>query len=67
MALSKSSLKNRIETEMTAQGFNLTNPYCEASKMAEALANAIIDEITTNAVCTGTDNPSGDSHALAVT
>ena len=61
MALSKASLKSRIETEMTAQGFNITNPFCEASKMAEAIANAIIDEITTNATCFGTDS-NGDTH-----
>ena len=62
MALSKASLKSRIETEMTAQGFNITNPFCEASKMAEAIANAIVDEIITNAKCNGVDS-NGDTHA----
>lgn len=63
MALSKSGLKTRITSELTALGFNLTNaPYTE--KMAEAIANAVIDEITTNAVVlttgvTGTGSPGG--------
>ena len=49
MALDKTSLKTRITTELTSQGFNLTNaPMTE--KMAEAIANAVIDEITINAV-----------------
>jgi hypothetical protein len=49
MALSKSGLKTRITTELTAQGFDLGNAPM-AEKMAEAIANAVIDEITTNAV-----------------
>lgn len=63
MALSKSGLKTRITLELTALGFNLTNaPYTE--KMAEAIANAVIDEITTNAVvlttgATGSGPPGG--------
>jgi hypothetical protein len=67
MAMSKASLKARIITEMDAQGFTTSNPFSEAQKMAEALANAIIDEIITNAVASGTDTPSGDSHALVIT
>lgn len=62
MALDKSSLKVRIIAEMDAQGFITSEPLCEASKMAEALANAIIDEITINAQCNGKDT-NGDDHA----
>jgi len=62
MALSKSSLISRIETEMTAQGFNITDTNCVATQLATAIANAIIDEITTNAVCSGVDS-NGDSHS----
>lgn len=54
MALSKASLKSRIVTELTAQGFNLASPYSYATKMAEAIANAVVDEITTNAVTSTT-------------
>lgn len=50
MALNKTTLKTRMETEAIAQGFNITDPNCSASKLFEALANAIIDELTIAAV-----------------
>ena len=49
MALSKSSLKSKIETELQAQGFVLGGEFAMASKLAEAIANAVVDEITQNA------------------
>ena len=50
MALSKSSLKEKLETELQAQGFVLTGEFAMAGKFAEAIANAVVDEITQNAV-----------------
>jgi len=51
MALSKSGLKTRIINEFDAQdSVNTSNGFSYISKFAEALANAIIDEITSNAV-----------------
>lgn len=50
MAITKASLQTKIETELTSQGFDLTDPYSYASKMADAIATAVISEITTNAV-----------------
>ena len=49
MAITKASLKTKLEAELTAQGFQLTGEFAMASKMAEAIANAVIDEITQNA------------------
>lgn len=49
MALSKVSLKQKIETEMKAQGFVLEGEFAMAGRMAEAIANAVVDEITQNA------------------
>jgi len=49
MAISKSSLKNKIESELESAGFVLTGEHAQASAMAQAIANAIIDEITSNA------------------
>ena len=49
MAITKASLKAKLETELTAQGFQLTGEFAMASKMAEAIANAVIDEIIANA------------------
>ncbi|EPH6376559.1 hypothetical protein ACS0KR_004109 [Vibrio alginolyticus] len=49
MAMSKASLKQKLETELQAQGFVLTGEFAMAGKMAEAIANAVYDEITQNA------------------
>lgn len=50
MALSKTSLKQKLETELKAQGFVLDGEFAMAGMMAEAIANAVVDEITQNAV-----------------
>lgn len=49
MALSKSQLKNRIVAEMEAMGANSTGEHSWVEKMAQALANAVVDEIQSNA------------------
>ncbi|MFW1315385.1 hypothetical protein ACEWBY_09390 [Vibrio parahaemolyticus] len=49
MAMSKESLKAKLESELQAQGFVLTGEFAMAGKMAEAIANAVYDEITQNA------------------
>jgi hypothetical protein len=49
MALSKSSLKQRIITELEGQGFVTEGIHARADELATALANAIVDEIQTNA------------------
>lgn len=48
MAMDKTGLKGRIEAELVAQGFVITGVNAYASKMAEAIANAVIDEIVEN-------------------
>lgn len=52
MALSKTSLKQKLETELKAQGFVLDGEFAMAGMMAEAIANAVVDEITQNAIVT---------------
>ncbi|KPL96997.1 hypothetical protein [Vibrio splendidus] len=52
MALSKTSLKQKIETELKDQGFVLDGEFAMAGMMAEAIANAVVDEITQNAKVT---------------
>ncbi|PMN68424.1 hypothetical protein [Enterovibrio norvegicus] len=49
MALSKSSLKGKIITELKGQGFTTEGEHAFVAKMAEAIANAVVDEITNNA------------------
>ncbi|MDQ2216407.1 hypothetical protein [Vibrio parahaemolyticus] len=50
MAMSKASLKEKLESELQAQGFVLTGEFAMAGKMAQAIANAVVDEITQNAM-----------------
>ncbi|MDO6706131.1 hypothetical protein [Photobacterium sp. 1_MG-2023] len=54
MALNKESLKVRLEVELQAQGFEMSGEFAMAAKMAEAIANAVVDEITQNAEVSGT-------------
>ncbi|OBT07602.1 MULTISPECIES: hypothetical protein [Vibrio] len=49
MALSKMSLKTKIETELKAQGIVIEGKHAQASKFAIAVANAVVDEINQNA------------------
>ncbi len=49
MTLSKVSLTVKLETELKAQGFVLDGEFAMAGKFAEAIANAVVDEITQNA------------------
>ncbi|WP_457634733.1 hypothetical protein [Persephonella sp.] len=53
MALDKVSLKNRIINELQAQGFNINGKGRDninwIDKFAQAIANAVIDEIQQNA------------------
>ena len=48
MALDKTSLKEKIETELQAQGIVITGEHAQASKFAIAIANAVVDEISEN-------------------
>ncbi len=66
MALSKSGLTSRIITELQAQGFITVGTFAFVQKLAEAISNAVIDEIQANAKAVGTDT-GGDSHNLDIT
>lgn len=49
MALNNASLRDKIIAELTAQGFVTSGEHAMAQKMAQAIANAVISEIQTNA------------------
>lgn len=49
MALSKAQLKNRIISEMQSQGATVTGEHSWVTRMAEAIANAVVDEVQANA------------------
>ncbi|MEZ9340662.1 hypothetical protein AB4176_22700 [Vibrio splendidus] len=65
MAISKASLKQKIETELKAQGFVLDGEFAMAGMMAEAIANAVVDEITQNAQVAVTGGSSGGSYKVS--
>lgn len=49
MALDKDSLKGRIVSNMVSAGANAQGEHSWVEKMAEAIAEAVIDEVTENA------------------
>lgn len=49
MSLNKAQLKQRIIENLSILGFSVDNPYCRVSDLAQAIANAVVDEITENA------------------
>ncbi len=64
MALSKSSLKQKLETELRAQGFVLDGEFAMAGMMAEAIANAVVDEMTQNAKANVQGGSSAGEHPI---
>ncbi|PTP93476.1 hypothetical protein [Vibrio splendidus] len=64
MALSNTSLKQKLETELKAQGFVLDGEFAMAGMMAEAIANAVVDETTQNAQVEVTGGSSAGSYSV---
>ncbi|GAK14861.1 hypothetical protein JCM19053_4733 [Vibrio sp. JCM 19053] len=64
MAMSKASLKEKLESELQAQGFVLTGEFAMAGKMAEAIANAVYDEIIQNAEVPVTSGSSAGTYQV---
>ncbi|TMX39770.1 hypothetical protein DA096_26155 [Vibrio rotiferianus] len=64
MALTKTSLKQKLETELKAQGFVLDGEFAMAGKFAEAIASAVVDEVTENAQIDITTGSSKGSYSV---
>ncbi|MGF1702971.1 hypothetical protein L4D09_22025 [Photobacterium makurazakiensis] len=64
MALSKSSLKQRIISELQTKGFVTEGEFAQAGNMAEAIANAVVDEITQNAKADVKGGSSEGQHSI---
>lgn len=64
MALSKASLKQKLETELKAKGFVLDGEFAMAGMMAEAIANAVVDEINQNAKANVKGGSSAGEHPI---
>lgn len=65
MAISKGSLKQKIETELKAKGFVLDGEFAMAGMMAEAIANAVVAEITQNAEVQVTGGSSAGTYKVS--
>ena len=64
MALSSASLKSKIDQELVNAGFVIEGEHAQASAMAQAIANAIVDEITSNAVVVVSGGSSSGNHQV---
>ncbi|WP_302141740.1 hypothetical protein [Halomonas alkalicola] len=49
MALSKSSLEERVASELAALGATRQGEHSWVNRLAKAIANAVVDEIQSNA------------------
>jgi hypothetical protein len=64
MAITSASLKSKIETQLTAQGFEINGEHAMVSKMAQAIAIAVVDEITSNAEVVISGGSSSGNYAV---
>ncbi len=69
MALDATRLRDSIDTKLAA----LLPDYASSTSrdaiktgLMQAIAEAVVEEITTNARATGTDTPTGDTHDLVI-
>ena len=65
MALSKESLKAKIVLELNAKGFVTEGEFARSAEMAEAIANAVVDEITQNATVLINAGSSAGSYSVS--
>ncbi|NOH68758.1 hypothetical protein [Vibrio rotiferianus] len=65
MTLSKGSLKSKIIKELESKGFVTSGEFAQAGNMAEAIANAVVDEITQNAKVNVTGGSSAGSYKVS--
>jgi len=62
MAMNKATIKSNIKSTLNATGhYDFTETLGYAEEMINAIVDGIIDEITSNAKCSGSDSR-GDSH-----
>lgn len=64
MALSKSGLKSKLEAEMVKGGIVIAGPHAQASVLAQAIANAVVDEIQANAETNVIGGSSAGKHKI---
>lgn len=65
MPLDKSSLKAKIIKEMNGKGIVTEGEFAKAADLAEAIASAVVDEITSNAQVVVTSGSSAGSYKVS--
>ena len=65
MALSKATLKTKIVAEMETLGADATGAHSWVNNFAEAIANAVVDEIQANAAVAVTSGSSAGSYKVS--
>lgn len=72
MALDPARLATAIRTRLEAndpEGFGAASAELKdgiTAKLFTSIAEALVTELTTNARATGIDDPTGDTHSLAI-
>lgn len=64
MALSKSGLKGRIVTEFEKLGATAEGPHSWVNRFAEAIANAVVDEVQSNGKAVISGGSSAGQHPI---
>lgn len=64
MAMNKASLKGRIIAELEAVGVVTSGDHAWGEKLAEALANAVVDEVQQNAKAVINSGSSSGQHPV---
>ena len=65
MALSDTSLSTAIKAELTAAGLDVSNPHAKIGVIADAIAKAVVAEITANASVTIASGSSAGSYGVS--
>jgi hypothetical protein len=65
MPLDKGALKAKIIKEMNGKGIITEGEFAKAADLAEAIANAVIDEIMTNAMVVIDKGSSAGSYKIS--
>ncbi|MUH95209.1 hypothetical protein GNP63_01410 [Aliivibrio fischeri] len=65
MPISNSSLKTKLIKEMNGKGMVTEGEFAKAADLAEAIANAVVEEITSNALVVVDKGSSAGSYSVS--
>lgn len=67
MALNAAILSDLIKADLTSNGFDLTNEFCFASKLADAIANSVVTHIVSDSELVPLTSDSGTAGVGIIT